>query len=234
MKKSLLIASVIGALYSPSLAMAGAMPEDEVRIMSPLEKALVEIQSKETIVKTTDVPVSIVPEKSKIQEEEIVVVEEVASVPEMRQVHTQPNTSFLGLSVGLYSVSDRDELATAFNIEWQPGVTLLGKLKPMFGAMITTDGSAYGYGGLGLPLALTEKFTVTPSVAVGLYNQGGGIDLDQSIAYRLGTEFSWALKDDSKIGLNAHVLTNGESLNSDDRTEVISLTYTKPLQSFTK
>ena len=89
-------------------------------------------------------------------------------VPESRFVQTQPNSSFFGLSVGLYDAFSRDQTAAAFNLEWQPGVKIAGFIQPIFGAMITTQGSMMGYGGAGIPFNITENVILMPSAAVGL------------------------------------------------------------------
>jgi hypothetical protein len=67
-----------------------------------------------------------------------------------------------------------------------------------------------------------------PSVAVGAYRNGGGVDLGQVLTYRVGTELAYVFDNKSRVGLNAHVLTNGRSLDRRDRTEVIGVSYTMP------
>jgi hypothetical protein len=96
--------------------------------------------------------------------------------------------------------------------------------------MITTDASFLGYAGVGVPFDLTDNIMMMPSIAGGIYDEGnGGVDLKSNFAIRFGTELAYKFDDNSRIGLNAHIITNGESLDKADRTEVISLVYTTPL-----
>ncbi len=153
-------------------------------------------------------------------------------VPEQRVVDVQPNTSFFGLSVGMFDPITHDSKSTAFNIEWQPGVKIMGTLQPLFGAMATTKGALMGYGGIGVPFNITDHVFMMPSVAVGAYRSGGDYDLGRTVVERVGTELAYQFDDKSRLGLNFDVLTNGMSLEARDRTEMVALTYTMPLNTF--
>lgn len=159
---------------------------------------------------------------------------EAAPVPESRVVDVQPNTSFFGLSVGMYDPITHNKKAGSFNLEWQPGVKIVGYLQPLFGAMATTNGAVLGYGGIGVPFNVTDHIFVMPSLAVGAYKKGGGYDLERTVVYRGGAEFAYEFDDKSRLGLNLHVITNGKSPDRKDRTEVAAITYTVPLDIFSK
>ncbi|MDD9901364.1 MAG: hypothetical protein OXT65_10325 [Alphaproteobacteria bacterium] len=146
-----------------------------------------------------------------------------------RIVQVQPNASFFGLSIGMYDPFSHGRNAASFNVEWQPGVKIAGVLQPIFGAMMTTQGSLLGYGGMGVPIHVTDKIMLMPSLALGAYQDGDGFNLGQTLAYRVGTELAYVFDDRSRLGINAHVLTNGRSLERSDRTEILSLVYTTPL-----
>lgn len=154
---------------------------------------------------------------------------EAPPVPEARVVEVQPNSSFFGLSVGMYDAFTHNQKAASFNLQVEPGVKIAGVLQPLFGALATTNGALMGYGGVGVPLMLSERVRLMPSVAVGAYHGGGGVDLGQVLAWRGGAELAYIFDDKSRLGLNAHVLTNG-SFHRDDRTEVIGLAYTMPFE----
>lgn len=157
----------------------------------------------------------------------------VAPVPENRVVEVPANSSFFGFSIGAYDPLTHGKLAAAFNFEWQPGVQFFGgRLQPLFGAMATTRGSLMGYGGVGTPLRLGKHVFVMPSFSVGAYKDGRGVDLGRTLAFRVGTEVAYEFEDKSRLGLNIHAITNGESFNRRDRTEVISLVYTTPTSIF--
>ncbi len=194
--------------------------------LTPLDQALEEIENKEPPVDVTkpqeaEPPVAVVPAPAPAPE----------PVPESRIVEVQPNTSFFGLSVGMYDPFTHGEEAVSFNLEWQPGVKIAGVLQPLFGAMATTEGSLLGYGGVGIPFHLGKRIFVMPSVAVGAYKEGAGYDLGQTLAFRIGSEIAYEFDNKSRIGLNAHILTNGDSFDRKDRTEIISLVYTTPFDA---
>lgn len=227
-----LTAAVALLVSTTSIALADGMPfsEKPAAVLTPLDQALDEIQNQAP-------PIEIAtPEPEPQPEPEPVVVEEKKAepelppppVPEARVVEVQPNTSFFGLSVGMYDPFSHGQQAASFNIEWQPGVKIAGFLQPLFGAMATTEGSLLGYGGVGVPFNVGKNIFLMPSVSVGAYEEGSGYDLDRTLAFRVGTELAYQFEDKSRIGINAHVLTNGKSFNREDRTEIISLVYTTP------
>lgn len=208
------------AIFSTAV-LADGMPIEHKKpepILTPLDKALEEEQSKAPL-----------PEE-KIEQTEAPKAEP-APVPEERIVEVQPNTSFFGLSVGMYSPFSHSRARSAsFGAEWQPGVKIAGVLQPLFGGFVSTKGAFMGYGGVGIPMKLTQHIMLMPSVSVGGYEEGhDGYDLGRRLAYRFGTELAYIFDSQSRIGLNAHIITNGTSLDRDDRTEVIGITYTTPV-----
>jgi lipid A 3-O-deacylase len=217
----------LGVVTFSASAFADGMPykKKPVPVLTPLDQALSDIENKQQ-------PVALKPEEKMIEPSPLVQAPiptaPVAPVPDARVVEVQPNKSFFGLSVGMYDPMSHGKQAAALTLEFQPGVRILGVLQPIFGAMATTNGAIYGYGGVGVPMRLSKRILLMPSAAVGAYHEGNGYDLDRTIAYRLGTELAYEFDNKSRLGLNAHILTNGKSFGREDRTEIISLTYTTP------
>lgn len=216
---------LLSCSYTATSAVADGMPfkSKPKPILTPMDKDL-EIQNKEQPVNITP------PADEEAAEAEEAPHAEVPAVPESRVVEVQPNTSFFGLSVGMYDPFTHGEKAASFNFEWQPGVKVAGFLQPLFGAVVATNGSLLGYGGFGVPFNINEHVFMMPSVAVGAYKQGGGYDLNRTLAFRVGTELAYQFEDKSRIGLNMHVVSNGTSLSRHDRTEIIGLAYTMPFE----
>jgi lipid A 3-O-deacylase len=152
-------------------------------------------------------------------------------VPETRTVDVQPDTSFFGLSVGMYDPIDQGSKSTAFNVEWQPGLKILGTLQPLFGAMATARGAMMGYAGLGVPFNITSHVFLMPSLSIGAYNPGNDYDLKRHIVERPGVELAYQFDDKSRLGVSFDVVTNGESFQGRDRSELLALTYTMPLSA---
>jgi lipid A 3-O-deacylase len=222
------VAIAISVCLSVSAAYADGMPFKNKPEPAPtsLDKALDEIQNKEPPIDVTAKP----PEPPKEEPAPVMAAPApiVAPVPEARVVEVQPNTSFFGLSVGMYDPFSHGQQAGALTMQYEPGVKIAGVLQPLFGALVTTNGALMGYGGVGLPIKLSQHVRLMPSVAVGAYKEGAGFDLGQTLAYRAGAELAYIFDDQSRVGLNFHILTNGKSLSSRNRTEVIGIAYTRP------
>lgn len=223
-----LATAFIATMTVSHVAFADGMPYKPKKVQAevPLETAVDEVQNKEPPVAVTTTTT-----EQTIEQDEPVAAAEPPPVPESRIVEVQPNTSFFGLSVGMYDVTHGQQ-AVAFNLEYQPGTKIAGVLQPLFGAMATTDGTMMGYGGLGVPFHIGKSVYMMPSVAVGAYKEGAGYDLGQTLAFRVGTEIAYEFENKSRLGLNIHAITNGESLQRKDRTDVISLVYTTPMNAF--
>ncbi len=206
-------------------AMADGMPYGVTQQpqLTPLDQALDQLQP----------PVAVTQEAETPAETAAPVAPAAAPpVPETRVVEVQDNPSFFGLSVGMYDPLTHGEKAASFNLEWQPSMKIAGVLQPIFGGFATTNGAMMGYGGVGVPFTITDRVFIMPSVAVGAYKEGAGYDLDRTLAFRYGTEIAYQFDDKSRLGLNAHVITNGRSFDREDRTEVFSLVYTMPTTLF--
>jgi hypothetical protein len=231
----LLLCSASAAALADGMAPAAARPEP---VLAPLDKALQEIQNKNkkppVDVKAAAPAPLVVTKTETVKTEVLPAPAAVPPVPETRVVEVQPDTSFLGLSIGMYDPFTHHKKATAFNLEWQPAVRIAGILQPIFGAMATTQSTTLGYGGIGLPLKINDHIKLLPSLSIGAYEKGKGVDLGQIAVFRIGTELAYQFDDQSRVGLNAYVLTNGDSTKRADRTEIISLAYSLPLKAFMK
>lgn len=217
------MAGTAALLLLSTAAMADGMPYGASKAqapVTPLDQALDQIQQ------TSPAPAAV----AEPAPEAPVQVAQPAPLPapENRTVDVQDNGSFLGLSIGMYDPLSHGQQAASFNVEWQPGVQIAGVLQPIFGAFATTNGAMMGYGGVGVPFNVTDHVFLMPSVAIGAYKEGAGYDLDRVFAVRYGTELAYQFDDKSRLGLNAHVISNAKSFGREDRTEVFSLVYTMP------
>lgn len=203
-------------------AMADGMPYGVTQPqpqLTPLDQALDQLQPPVTVTQETETTVETVAP---------VLPQTPPPAPEQRVVEVQDNPSFFGLSIGMYDPLTHGEKAPSFNLEWQPSMKIAGVLQPIFGGFAATNGAMMGYGGVGVPFTITDRVFIMPSVAVGAYKEGAGYDLDRTLAFRYGTEIAYQFDDKSRLGINAHVITNGRSFDREDRTEVLSLVYTMP------
>jgi len=237
-RTGLVCAAALTVFLASGPAFADGMPPGYTEEMTPLDRALMDINGIDPDGDNTPVPLT--PQEQDVKPVQAVppapatTVEKApppqTAAPENRVVQVQEGTSFFGLSLGIYDAFTNGQLAGAFNFEYQPGVRIIGKLQPIFGAMLASNGAMFGYAGVGLPLDVTEKIFFMPSLAIGAYKDGAGVDLKKTLAYRLGAEIGTKLKNGARLSLDAHMITNGRSLNHNDRTDFIGIKYTMPLQ----
>lgn len=214
-KKFLAVFGVLLLCTASLPALADGMPFRETKptpILTPLDKALKQMETKEQPMDVTQPEMAAEPPAAATSAAGVL-----------------PNSSFFGLSVGVYDPLNHGKAATFFNAEWQPDLKLAGFLQPLLGGMVTTRGSLLGYGGFGAPIKLGENMQLMPSLALGLYKKGGGYDLEKTLVVRTGAELSYIFKDESRIGMNFHVIGNGTSTNRSDRTSILGVSYTMPL-----
>lgn len=221
---SALLTGTAALVVLSSVALADGMPPGYTAppAQTPLDQALDQLQGPAVVEQPAPAQVA----------EPVVEPALPPPAPETRVVEVQENTSFFGLSIGMYDAFTHGQQAAALNLEWQPGVKIAGFLQPIFGGFATHEGSMMGYGGVGIPFNITDNIFLMPSVAVGAYKEGAGYDLDRTFAVRYGTEIAYQFEDKSRLGLNAHVISNARSFDKSDRTEILSLVYTMPTSIF--
>lgn len=133
------------------------------------------------------------------------------------------------IGTGLFDVIEQDDTAAAFGLEWRPGVRYFDTIAPFAGAMVTSDGTAYGYVGVGLDFLFGDHFVVMPFTGVGLYSDGGSRkDLGHAIEFRSGLELGYRLDSGVQIGISGFHLSNGDIGDENPGTEVLMLQLSVP------
>ena len=100
----------------------------------------------------------------------------------------------------------------------------------MAGVEVDTNSSAYAYAGLLYDYPITENWSITPSVAAGLYRQGEGKDLGGAFEFKDTIEVNYKLTPDSRVGL---ALSHKSSAGINDRnpgTETLQVVYSQTIQ----
>ena len=108
-------------------------------------------------------------------------------------------------------------------------------IKPFAGFEGTTDSATYYLMGIYLDdnagvlfTGESSKFLVTPSFGIGIYEEGDGKDLGNSIEFRSTIEVSYRLKNENRIGLSIGHISNANLGDKNPGVEVISLSYQIP------
>ncbi len=82
------------------------------------------------------------------------------------------------------------------------------KIRPFGGAMITTHGTIYVFGGGLVNFLIGEHFVITPSFAPGLYYKGNGKDLYYPIEFRSQIEIAYRFLNGGRIGVSFGHISN--------------------------
>jgi len=123
--------------------------------------------------------------------------------------------------------------ATAFEAEYHFDKFVWWGLRPFVGIGFTSDGSAWGYGGIRYATDWGEHIVITPSFAVGGYSQGHGKDLGHpAVLGRFGINFEYRFDNDMRIGAAYYHMSNGKVLHqtANPGTEVIGVTFSIPIR----
>lgn len=136
---------------------------------------------------------------------------------------------------GAYDFLDEDT-AAVFEAElrpgWRIGDGLLSEdigLAPFVGGWFTTEGSAYGYAGLGVEWVIDDHYVIFPFSGFGFYNRGGGKDLGSFFEFRSGVELGYRFDNGYQLGLNVTHLSNAGISDTNPGTELITFRLAAPL-----
>lgn len=141
----------------------------------------------------------------------------------------QAGENMIGVGVGYYDIFDEDEAAD-FRVEYRHGDPVLWEIKPFAGAHVTTDGAVYGLGGFYGDFNLSPEWTLTPSLAAGLYSDGGGKDLGHTIEFRSQLELGYNFQNGSRVTTGLAHISNASIGDRNPGTEILSLNYYFPLR----
>ena len=107
--------------------------------------------------------------------------------------------------------SDDKKSSTLFGIEHQNENlyrdTMIGRVSPITGMMITQDAAAYIYTGIEANYDL-GPFKFTPSFAPGLYSQGDGKDLGHPLEFKSEVQLSMDLGKTTNFGMSYNHVSN--------------------------
>ncbi len=135
--------------------------------------------------------------------------------------------AFLSMGVGYYDIND-DREAGEFRLEYRSSAEYW-IFKPFAGAMATSDAAFYAYGGVLVDIYLGNRLVLTPNFAAGLYAEGDGKDLGHVVEFRSGLEASYRFDNRARLGVLFYHISNAGLDDNNPGTEVLSLTYSHPL-----
>ena len=113
--------------------------------------------------------------------------------------------------IGNFDFSDDKQAALLFGFQHQNESlekdSFLGNISPITGGFITENSAIYVYSGIEWNIDVGSlKFT--PSFAPGLYHEGDGKDLGHTLEFKTEVQFSYAVSDDTNIGISYNHISN--------------------------
>ena len=143
----------------------------------------------------------------------------------------EDDSHFLSLAAGYYDISD-DMDAAEFRAQFRAQLRARNSFwyfKPFGGLMVTSDAAVNVFAGTLVDFKFGRRFVVTPSLAVGLYEDGNGKDLGHVVQFLTGIELAYRFDDRSRLGVAFYHLSNAGLSDNNPGTEVVSLVYSIPL-----
>ena len=151
----------------------------------------------------------------------------LGSDPAAAEPRRGEDPAYLTLGAGMYDINDNEE-AGEFRLEYRHGQRYLYLFKPFIGVSATTDKAVYGYFGVLMDLYFGKRLVLTPSAAVGAYEDGDGKDLGNTIQFRTGAEVSYRFDDRARLGVAFHHISNANLDDVNPGTEIVVLNYSFP------
>ena len=112
---------------------------------------------------------------------------------------------------GMFDFSDDKKSSALFGLEHQNENlyrdTIVGRVSPVTGMMITADNAAYFYTGIEANYEL-GPLKVTPSFTPGLYSQGEGKDLGHPLEFKSEVQLSMDLGETTNFGMSYNHVSN--------------------------
>ncbi len=136
----------------------------------------------------------------------------------------------MSVGVGYYDINDNEDAAD-FRLEYRWDDPLIWQVKPWLGAEATSDGAVYAVGGVLLDMHLDseDKWVVTPSFGAGLYGDGDGKDLGNTVEFRSQLELGYNFSDKSRLSIAGGHISNAGLGDSNPGTEIVNVYYHIPV-----
>jgi lipid A 3-O-deacylase len=140
--------------------------------------------------------------------------------------------SYISFGAGVWDITQDDDTATDFRLEYRHGAPLFWKIKPWGGVEFTTDGSVWGGAGILADFKPVDNIYITPSFGVGLYSQGGSDkDLDHPIEFRSQIEAGYEFTNTHRVGVAFGHISNADLGDDNPGTEILNVYYHMPVGS---
>lgn len=148
----------------------------------------------------------------------------LADHPVLAQEESAQDLGQFSVGAGLYEPFDDNPSAMA-ELEWRPPFRIFDTLTPIVGALVTDDGAAMGYAGIGLEINVGDGFMIMPFTSAGVYASGRGDDLGGVFELRSGVEASYEVTESSSVGLAFTHISNASIYDDNPGANQILLRF---------
>lgn len=134
----------------------------------------------------------------------------------------------LNFGSGVYDIISNPNSAL-FQCEYRSFLKCYPAVRPLSGAMITTNAAFYIYSGMAFDIFLGKSWILTPSFAPGLYFKGHGKDLFFPLEFRSSLELSYELPNQGRLGGQFYHISNASMGKKNPGVEALVFFYSYPL-----
>ena len=121
----------------------------------------------------------------------------------------------LSLGGGIYNFMKHgsdgyNQSSLAYNFELFSGKKAFKYIRPFVGFLGTDESAYYGYFGLSVDLYFSrcKCFVLTPSLAVGAYEDGDQIRMGHTLEFRSGGDFMYKFRNNVRVGVGVFHIYN--------------------------
>ncbi len=139
----------------------------------------------------------------------------------VRAVQQQPKRAVslprrLQLAGGWFDFAQRRNVATLAVAQYFPGGRPRFGGAPFAGALVTTDGSRFGFGGLQYRLHLDRRWDATSGFGIGAYSRGAGKQLGAALEATFSLALSRRWRDGMRLRLEARHMSHDDVVSHYD------------------
>lgn len=142
------------------------------------------------------------------------------------------DAKLLNVGAGVFNIV-RNKKSMNFQLEYRSDFAIYRNsrflIRPLVGVMVTTQASAYFYGGIAFDCFLSPQIVFTPSFAPGIYIKGKGMELGLPLEFRSSAELSYRFKNRSRFGGMFYHMSNASLGYKNPGTECLVFFYSIPL-----
>ena len=147
-------------------------------------------------------------------------------------LHAENGNNEISFYTGTFDIIDKegDDKTSLIGIEHKnPDLfrnTFLGKFKPITGAFITANDSAYIYTGVEAQYGI-GPLKILPSFTPGYYEKGSGKDLGSILEFKSEIKFGVEIFDNAKLGYSYSHISNNDWGDTNPGTDNQQITFSK-------